>query len=329
MWRTLIRRSWHTLNLENFGMISIKRGSAAPWKRRSIAVAFSSLVFSVLIGSMACAAPMQIPGIGGVATEHHPGKIIWAELATPDLAAAEHFYSGMFGWTFQSVTGVGIDYAVASSGAQPVAGILQRPLPGGDRRQPAWLTFIAVRDVDAAERIAIGNGAKSVSKPASYAGRGRQAVLADPDGAVFAVLASSNGDPPDVLAAPGEWIWSSLLAQDPDREATFYQSIFRYDLFDLPRDGGAVHVILSSDDYARASVNPLPASGHRRPHWLNFIRVVSADDAAAKAVQLGGKVLVPPFEDRHGGKVAVIADPAGAPLGVMEWSDSESKVEPK
>jgi predicted enzyme related to lactoylglutathione lyase len=57
--------------------------------------------------------------------------------------------------------------------------------------------------------------------------------------------------------------------------------------------------------------------------------VVSADDAAAKAVQLGGKVLVPPYEDRHGGKVAVIADPAGAPLGVMEWSDSDSKVEPK
>jgi predicted enzyme related to lactoylglutathione lyase len=292
--------------------------------RRSIAAAFSGLICSV-----ACAAPMQLPGIGGVASEHHPGKIIWADLVTPDMAAAQRFYSGMFGWTFQTVHAKGVEYAVASLGTQPVAGILQKPLPQDERRQPAWLTFIAVHDVDAAERSALDHGAKSVSKPKSYPGRGREAVLADPDGAVFAVLASSKGDTPDTLAAPGEWIWSTLLAQDPDREATFYQAIFRYDLYDLPRDDGAQHVILSSDDYARASVNPLPTSGHRRPHWLNFIRVVSADDAAAKAVQLGGKVLVPPYEDRHGGKLAVIADPAGAPLGVMEWSDSDNKVEPK
>jgi predicted enzyme related to lactoylglutathione lyase len=279
--------------------------------------------------SVAIAAPVQLPGIGGVASEHHPGKIIWADLVTPDMAAAQRFYGGMFGWTFETVHVRGIEYSVASLGKQPVAGILQKPLPKDEHRQPAWLTFISVSDVDAAERSALGHGAKSVSKPTSYAGRGREAVLADPDGAVFAVLASSKGDPPDVLAAPGEWIWSSLLAQDPDREATFYQAIFRYDLYDLPRDDGAEHVILSSDDYARAGVNPLPSGGHRRPHWLNFIRVLSADDAVAKAVQLGGKVLVQPFEDRHGGNIAVIADPAGAPLGVMEWTDTDSKVEPK
>lgn len=291
---------------------------------RSLAATCASLLCGVGL-----AAPVQLPGIGGVAGEHHPGKIIWADLATPDLAGAERFYAGLFGWTFQTVSGAGVEYAVALSGAQPVAGIVQKTLPKSERRQPAWLTFIAVRDVDATERSAIAHGAKIVSKPTSYAGRGREAVFADPDGAVFGVLASSNGDPPDVLAAPGAWIWSSLLAQDPDREATFYQAIFRYDLFDLPPEDGAGHVILSSEDYARAGVNPLPTGGHRRPHWLNFVRVQSADETAAKAVSLGGKVLVAPYEDRHGGKVAVIADPAGAPLGIMEWSEGDSRVEPK
>jgi predicted enzyme related to lactoylglutathione lyase len=305
-------------------MSSTFLGRAASWMRRLPAIACGSL-FCISAGAVA----MQLPGIGGVAGERHPGKIIWADLATPDMAVAQRFYTGMFGWTFQTVDRAGVEYSVAMSGGVPVAGILQKALPQSERRQPAWLTFIAVRDVDAAERSAVANGAKSVSKPTSYAGRGRQAVFADPDGAVFAVLASSNGDPPDALAAPGQWIWSALLAQDPDREATFYQAIFRYDLFDLPREDGAAHVILSSEEYARAAVNPLPSGGHRRPHWLNFIRVLNADDAAAKAVSLGGKVLVAPFEDRHGGKVAVIADPAGAPFGVMEWSDSESKVEPK
>ncbi len=58
-------------------------------------------------------------------------------------------------------------------------------------------------------------------------------------------------------------------------------------------------------------------------------RVIDAAQAAGKAVSLGGRILVEPHEDRHGGKVAVIADPAGAPIGLMEWSVSESKAEPK
>jgi uncharacterized protein len=294
-----------------------------PW-RRPVATLCGWLVCAA-----AFAAPLELPPLGGVSTEHHPGKIIWADLVTPDLAVAQRFYSGMFGWTFQTIHTGDSEYAVAIAGGQPIAGVLQKPLPSDEHRQPAWLTFIAVRDVDAAERNAVKNGAKSVSKPKSYPGRGRQAVLADPDGAVFAVLASSSGDPPDYLAAPGEWIWSSLLAHDTEREATFYKAVFGYDLFDLPPENGKAHVLLSTDDYARASLNPLPSGGRRRPHWLNFIRVQSADDAAAKAISLGGKVLVEPYEDRHGGKIAVIADPAGAPLGVMEWSESDSKVEPR
>lgn len=280
--------------------------------------------------SAALAAPFKLPPIGGSGpAEHHPGKIIWADLLTPDLAAAERFYGGLFGWTYQTIHTGHSDYAVALLDGRPVAGLLQKPPPSGEQRQPAWLTFIAVRDVDAAARVALSHGAKSVSEPRSYPGRGRQAVFADPEGAVFSVLASSSGDPPDVLAAPGEWIWSSLLVHDPAQTATFYKAVFGYDVFDLPKDDEAVHVILSSDDYARASVNELPSSGHRRAHWLNFIRVMNADESSAKAISLGGRVLVEPYEDRHGGKIAVIADPAGAPVGLMEWSDTDTKVEPK
>jgi uncharacterized protein len=297
----------------------------APLARRSIL----ALPIALACGT-AFAAAMELPAIASNSHEHHPGKIVWADLITPDLTVAERFYSGMFGWTFQTIHSGDVDYAVARApDGDPIAGLVQKPLPADENRQSAWLTFIAVRDVDAAERSALSNGAKSVSKPKSYAGRGRQAVLADPDGAVFAILASKGGDTVDSLSPPGEWIWSSLLAQDPDREAMFYKSLFRYDLYDLPKEDGASHVILSSDDYARASVNPLPTGGHRRPHWLNFVRVVSADDAAAKAVSMGGKVLVEPYEDRHGGKVAVLADPAGAPVGVMEWVAGDSKAEPK
>lgn len=277
------------------------------------------------------AAPFDLPPLNKPAsTEHHVGKVIWVDLATPDLASAKKFYSGLFGWTFRDIHTGKTDYSVASLGDRPVAGLVHRLVPPAEPKRPAWLAFISVRDVDAAQRTALERGAKVISGPKTYPHRGRQAVLADPEGAVFAILASGSGDPPDFLVAPGEWIWSSLLARKPDTEAAFYQAVFGYEVFDVPSEDDLEHDILSSDDFARASVNPLPGDSPRRhPHWLNFVRVVDAVDAAAKAVALGGRVLVEPHADRHGGKVAVVADPAGARFGLMEWSDDDGKKEPK
>lgn len=271
--------------------------------------------------------PLQLPAINDTAAiEHHPGKVIWADLVTPDLAAAERFYGGLFGWTFQDIRAGDFDYAVATLGGHPVAGMFQKPIPAGQHRQPAWLTFIAVRNVEEASREALSHGAKSLAPPKTYAGRGGQAVFTDPQGAVFAVLASSSGDGSDYLAAPGEGIWSSLLTGDPGRSADFYKAVFGYDVFDLPSDDGAQHVILAGDDYARAGIHTLPP-GHRHPHWINFIRVADASRSAAQAVALGGRILVEPHADRHGGQVAVVADPMGAPIGLMEWSDQYTQDE--
>ncbi len=274
--------------------------------------------------------PELPPLVEPASAEHHVGKVIWADLTTPDLASAKRFYSGLFGWSFRDIHFGKTDYAVASLNGRPVGGLVHRLVPPGEARRPAWLTFIAVRDVDAAKRTALEHGAKVVFEPRSHPRRGRQAVFADPEGAVFAVLASSNGDPGDFLAEPGEWIWSSVHAKDPGTVAAFYQAVFGYDVFEAPSDDGLEHVILSSDDYARASVNAFPNDSPRRhSHWLNFVRVADAAEVSARAAALGGRVLVAPHIDRHGGRVAVVADPSGAVFGLMEWSDTDSKKEPK
>jgi predicted enzyme related to lactoylglutathione lyase len=300
-------------------------------QRRPLLRGFGFLLLMAAFALPAVAAPSELPPlVEPASSEHHVGKVIWVELVTPDLAGAKQFYSGLFGWTFRDTHVGKSDYSVALLDGRPVAGLFVRPLPAGEQRQPAWLTFIAVRDVHAAKRIALEHGAKIVSEPKSHPKRGTQAIFTDPEGAQFAVLASSSGDPADFLATPGEWIWSSLHVNDADKAAAFYQTLFGYDVFDLATDDGSEHVILSSDDYARAGVNAFPAGASRpRPHWLNFVRVVDAGDAAAKAVALGGRVLVEPHVDRHGGRVAVVADPMGAPFGLMEWSESDTKKEPK
>jgi hypothetical protein len=184
-----------------------------------------------------------------------------------------------------------------------------------------------VRDVDASQQLIVQQRGQMLAAPHTYPQRGRQAVFTDPQGAVFAILASSSGDPPDVLAAPGEWIWSSLIAREPDTDAAFYQNVFGYEVFDSTQDSeSAEHLILATDDYARASVNALPDDlARRHAHWLNFVRVTDTEQMAAKVAQLGGHVLVEPRVDRHGGKVAVVADFSGAPFGLLEWVEGQSK----
>jgi predicted enzyme related to lactoylglutathione lyase len=295
----------------------------------------ASIVVSVLLFgsclSPAGAADFQLPALNSPpSTEHHVGKMVWADLVTPDLAAAEKFYGALFGWTFQRIRAGSSDYAVAMLDGRPIGGMMEKAIPTGERHQSAWLTFMAVGDVDAVKRTATAHGAKVLADSRSYPMRGRQCVLSDPEGAVFAILASSSGDSPDYLPVSGEWIWSSLHAKDAGAEAAFYQQLFGYDVFELPSDDDSEHLILSNDDYARASANSLAGGSTRRhPHWLNFVRVEHAAEMTAKVVAMGGRVLVEPRVDRHGGMIAVVADPAGAPFGLMEWSDSDTKAEPK
>ncbi len=279
------------------------------------------------VANVMASPPLQLPAIVEPASqEHHVGKVIFVELVTPDLAAAKKFYGELFGWTFRDIRAGGTTYAEASLDGHQVAGLVQKDAPGQTHRPPAWLTFIATRNVDAAKKTALQKGAKMLFGPHNIPNRGREAVFADPQGAIFAVLASSSGDPPDVLAEPGEWIWSSLITSDPDADAAFYQSLFEYEVFDLPAAEGARHLMLASDNYARASANTLPANKpDTHPHWLNYVRVENMDGAAAKLIELGGRILVEPRVDRHGGKVAVVADPQGARFGLLEWPDTESK----
>jgi predicted enzyme related to lactoylglutathione lyase len=280
--------------------------SPAPSIRFHLAALLFASMASVF-GAQAHASTVVLPPVTGEPSgEHHVGKVIWADLVTPDPVAAKRFYGALFGWTFQPVPG-DRHYTVALLDGEPLAGVYEKAIPSGERQQARWLSFIAVENIDAAVQSAVANGGKVLAPAHSYPHRG--------------------------------FIWSSLLVADPSRELAFYKTLFGYQVFDLAADtdggagvtpGAGKHYVLASDDYARAGLNALPEdSKHRRPHWLDFVRVDDAAAAASKAATLGGRILVEPRPDRHGGKLAVLADPTGAVFGVMEWPQGESKEEPQ
>ncbi len=292
-------------------------------------------ISGVLTMLLAVAAPAiaaaPLPALVQPATNQHlVGKFVYAELITPDLRTAERFYSGLFGWTFRDVAPAPHTFTEALLDGQQVAGVLQRPMPAGGARSPAWLGFISVSNVQATARAATQNGAKLLYGPRSFPDLGRAAVLRDPQGAVFAVLSSFSGDPADIEAVDGGWIWSSLITSDPQSDAAFYRAVFGYDIYDMSQSGEAKHIILASDSYARASVNPFPASQPGGPpRWLNYIRVEDVAAAAGKVPSLGGRILLPPKVDRDGDMIAIAADPEGAVFGMLQLSNEKSAGEAK
>ena len=119
-----------------------------------------------------------------------PGAFSWNELMTTDPAAAGAFYAGLFGWAMKDMDmGTG-PYHVASIGDTQVAGIMGM-VPGGPPMPPAWGCYITVDNVDETLAKCTALGGQTLVPPMDVPGVGCMAVLQDPQGAVFSVMAYS------------------------------------------------------------------------------------------------------------------------------------------
>lgn len=251
-----------------------------------------------------------------------PGKFVWADLVTDNALVAQKFYTGLFGWTFYDYGG----YLVGMHDDRPLCGMFQRPRPKDRVVEPRWFGYISVSNVEKAQRAVTKAGGRVLAEPRKMPKRGEQAVFADPEGALFGVVKSSGGDPEDFLAEPGEWIWIQLLSRDARKAAEFYRAVAGYEVMENPAENRVSDYVLTSEGYARATVRTIrSASAQVQSTWLPFVRVKNVGESLALAKQHGGKVLFEPKPELLNGKVAVIADPTGAAIGIMEWQEGMTK----
>ena len=54
-----------------------------------------------------------------------------------------------------------------------------------------------------------------------------------------------------------------------------------------------------------------------KPGWLMYVQVANVDDAVLNAMKNGGKVLKAPYDVQKVGRLAVIQDPDGNPVGIF------------
>jgi hypothetical protein len=113
---------------------------------------------------------------------------------------------------------------------------------------------------------------------------------------------------------PGTFSWAELETSDADAAKAFYAEAFGWDYRDDPLPGGGVYTV------ALLAGQPVAAlyASDQPPHWNSYVRVASADAAAARAKELGANVVIEPFDVLDVGRMAMIADPAGATLCLWE-----------
>ena len=255
------------------------------------------------------------PGPAVAANPVEPGRFVWHDLMTKDVAAAKRFYGELLGWRFEDTKRGDRPYVLARSGAMLVAGIVD--VTGYANAGPQWLTYLAVADVDKTVAQVRTDGGKVLIEPRNLP-NARAAIVADPQGAPLG-LAQVRGDIPDPAdPIPMSFFWQEYLARDAAKALDFYKRLAGYEsTISDSRLGVEYHVLRKAR--SRAGLFQLPATADVRPNWLPYVLVDDPQALASRVPQLGGRILVPAAPERRNSSLVVIADPGGAPLALQKY----------
>src|SRR5579859_5408726 len=260
------------------------------------------------------------------------GVPCWIDTSQPDPEAAVTFYSGVFGWDLDDVMPPDSPgrYFMARLRGEDVAAI--GSVPEGAPPMATWNTYVWVDSADETAAKVRDAGGTILTEPFDVMDAGRMAVFADPEGAVFCVWQAGRHRGAQIVNEPGSLNFNGLNTRDAEAAKRFYGSVFGWEtavfggaeMWTMPAYGDHLAVDRPSihDEVAAmgvagfenvvASINPIADDQQNTPdHWSVTFAVEDADATAEKAAELGGTVVVAPF-DAPWVRMTVITDPQGA-----------------
>jgi len=262
------------------------------------------------------------------------GVPCWVDTSQPDPDAAVAFYRGLFGWDFEDSMPPDAPgrYLMARLRGGDVAAV--GSVPEGTPPVAMWNTYVWVDSADETAAKVKAAGGHVLAEPFDVLDAGRMAMFADPEGAMFCVWQANQHKGARIINEPGSLNFNGLGTRDVAAAKTFYNAVFGWETMDV---GGGVEMwtLPGYGDYLErdnpglreqmaamggppgfedvvAAITPIPADQpDTPPNWSVTFAVDDADATAEKASDLGGQVVVPPF-DAPWVRSTVIADPQGA-----------------
>jgi uncharacterized protein len=277
-----------------------------------------------------------------------PGVPCWVEVRVPDPEAALDFYGGLFGWEFEDArpdspgkhfiarTEVTAGWSIFDTESGTRGGDVAAVgwLPEGVPQIASWHTHFWVDSAEeTAAKVRDAGGAVAM-EPFDFLDLARVAVFTDPEGAAFGVWEAKEHKGAGLVNDPGSLNFNGLNTRDVAGAKAFYGSVFGWRTLDM---GGGMELwtLDGYGDYLEgyhpdlrkqmaeaqapegfedvvAQLLPIPDDQpDTPPHWSVTFATADADASAANATELGGQVIVPPF-DAPWVRMTVLADPQGA-----------------
>lgn len=254
------------------------------------------------------------------------GRFVWHDLVTSDVEGAKAFYGALLGWSYVPFTGPDgepvpgdmPEYPMieAAGAAMAQGGIMAAQQPGVP---PHWIGHVALPGADDVAARAAGAGGTVLFGPFDIPLVGRNVLLADPQGAAFGVIAfAGEGMPAPEGALPaGSFVWDELIVDDVEAAKAFYAATTGWGAQAWP-GGELPYTLFTVGEQQAAGLMERPADMPMPPCWLAYVTVDDLAATAARVAELGGTVHAPPFSVPGVGEIAVIGDPQGAVLGLIQ-----------
>lgn len=247
------------------------------------------------------------------------GRFVWHQLNTPNAAAAQAFYAAVCEWgseTWQPDPSQPPYHMWKGSGAAH-SGVME--MPPGSKDPAHWLGYISTPDVDATVATAKARGGALLFGPMDLPMVGRFAVMADPDGAMFAPFTPSQEMPPTAPGV-GDFSWFELGTRDIDKALAFYGELFGWtkgDSMDMGPNG--IYQFFNRDGQMFGGMYQVGDSGPMAmpPAWTYYVTVSDLGAAVGRVKAGGGNVFVE--NDIPGGRIAMCTDPQGA-MFALHWA---------
>jgi predicted enzyme related to lactoylglutathione lyase len=258
--------------------------------------------------------PFAFAGGTMTAPEQILGRLVWTELMTTDMKAAESFYDKVVGWTSEPFTGSPVPYTSFNrSGGAPVGGVMDRP--AGMKMPPFWSMYIAVPNLEDAVAQIKKRGGSELSEVIDIPQIGRMQMLKDPQGAAFYIIQPApRENPPDRDPELGEASWLELMTTDQPAATKFYQEVFGWqptDAMDMG-DMGTYQMFNRGSRMLGGMMNKPKELAQAPPHWRIYFLVSDINAAAERIKANGGTVRMGPMEVPGGDWVLNAVDPQGA-----------------
>ncbi len=258
----------------------------------------------------------DLPAITESPTDNRDtGRVVWHDLLTNTPDASRRFYSKLFGWQFED-SGTEAYQLIRHEG-KLIGGMADTRALGHEANVSQWVTVISVANMEAAVVAVKNGGGKVLTPPTHLPSRGTLAVIEDPEGAFFALLQTTAGDPPEAEPVLNGFLWDEVWAREIDNTRRFYQSVFAYEL-DSTATAEGDYGVFSTSSMPRLGLLPHPFP-EVRPVMANYLWVEDPAAITQKVEALGGEILLEAGPRPLGGTVALIAGPSGAGIALQTW----------